>query len=300
MIYLYLATSAALVFNGAAMLVDPQAWFAAIPGVTETGPFNVHFARDIGCSYVVAGVGLLWRGFDPTRGWPAALAGAAFLVAHAGIHLLEVTLGGHHSSAPLIDVLAVYVPALLITWLALPGEHQYLLDQLEPLKWLLRRRVQSFENTFGYDGGYMHEILDTSLPAFLRFGAMEGLAKHREEVPVDAWYAAKLVAAISEDCGPCTQLVVDMAEAEGVAPDLLAALVSGDVASMDADTALGYRFATASLDHDFSAHTLREEIASCWRAGCRVTCPHHGGIPRLSGGQIRNGSRADLHAGTRR
>ncbi len=264
MIYLYLVIATALTVNGGAMLIDPQAWYAAVPGVTETGPLNVHFVRDIGISYVVAGLGLLWRGIDPRRGWPAAVAGATFLLAHAGIHVLEMFAGAHHASALLVDILAVYLPALLVAWLALPGEPNALIDQLGPLKSILRRRVQSFEETFGYDAGYMHEILDTSLPAFLRFGMMEGLAKHREDVPVEVWYAAKLVAAVSEDCGPCTQLVVDMALGEGVSPDLIEAIVKHDVDAMDADTALGFRFATASLAHAIEANALREQIAARW------------------------------------
>ena len=270
MIYLYLATAAALILNGAVMFIDPQAWYTAIPGVTATGPLNAHLVRDVGCIYAVAGAGLLWRAFDPVRGWAAALAGAAFLMAHAGVHLLE-TLNGHHPAAPLVDIFGVYVPAALVGWLALPGERKYLSDQLRPLKSLLRRRVRAFEETFAYDASYMHEILETSLPAFLRFAMIEGLAKHREDVPVAVWYAAKLVAALSEDCGPCTQLVVDMAEREGVSPQLLEAIVTGDVEAMDIDTALGFRFATASLAHDFAANALREEIATRWGARAVVS-----------------------------
>lgn len=253
------------------MLLDPQAWYATVPGVTESGPLNVHFVRDIGCSYLVAGLGLLWRALDPARGWPAAVAGAAFLLAHAAIHVLEVSVGGHHAVAPFVDIAAVYAPALLVAWLALPRAGQDLLGQLGPLKSLLRRRVQAFEKTFGYDAGYVHEMLDISLPAFLRFGLIEGLAKHREDVPVEVWYAAKLVAAISEDCGPCTQLVVNMAQREGVSEPLLRAMVAGDVADLDEDTALGFRFATASLAHDVSVHALREEIAARWGARAVVS-----------------------------
>lgn len=38
----------ALAANGIFMLVAPENWYFAVPGVTSTGPFNQHFLRDIG------------------------------------------------------------------------------------------------------------------------------------------------------------------------------------------------------------------------------------------------------------
>jgi hypothetical protein len=37
---------------------------------------------------------------------------------------------------------------------------------------------------------------------------------------------------MAEDCGPCTQLAVTMAEQEGVAPEILRAIIAGDVHAM--------------------------------------------------------------------
>ncbi len=39
--------------NGLWMLAYPLRWYKAVPGVTGTGPPNLHFIRDIGCAYVV-------------------------------------------------------------------------------------------------------------------------------------------------------------------------------------------------------------------------------------------------------
>src|SRR5215831_10035016 len=49
-----------LAANGLAMLEVPANWYAMVPGVVDTGPFNVHFVRDIGIAYVVAGAALVW------------------------------------------------------------------------------------------------------------------------------------------------------------------------------------------------------------------------------------------------
>jgi uncharacterized protein YjeT (DUF2065 family) len=80
------AVDLAFMSNGIFMLVAPAAWYRLVPGVAETGPFNPHFVRDIGCAYLVAGSALLWLSLDE-RARPAALAGAAFLAVHSLAHI---------------------------------------------------------------------------------------------------------------------------------------------------------------------------------------------------------------------
>jgi len=46
---------AALQANGVFMLVAPDNWYFAVPGVTTTGPFNPHFVRDIGLIFLLIG-----------------------------------------------------------------------------------------------------------------------------------------------------------------------------------------------------------------------------------------------------
>ena len=64
-----------LASNAVWMLAGPASWYVRVPGVTEAGPANMHFIRDIGCAYLVAGLGLLWLAARPALAWPAALAG---------------------------------------------------------------------------------------------------------------------------------------------------------------------------------------------------------------------------------
>lgn len=132
------------------------------------------------------------------------------------------------------------------------------------LKAFLHQRLRRFEAEFDYDMGYVHELLEISRDAFLRFYRFMGMARYREDVPAAAWHAARLTATLAEDCGPCAQLVVTMAEREGVPPELLRAVVAGDAAAMDDSTALGWRFATAVLAHDPEADALRDRIRQRW------------------------------------
>jgi uncharacterized protein YjeT (DUF2065 family) len=107
----------ALTVNGLAMLLAPAVWYAAVPGVSETGALNHHFIRDVGAVYLVAGLAMPWFALDAAAR-PAAQAGAAFLVMHAIVHLWDAAAGREH--ALLVEVPAVFLPAILAVWIVWP------------------------------------------------------------------------------------------------------------------------------------------------------------------------------------
>lgn len=139
------------------------------------------------------------------------------------------------------------------------------------LRWMARRRLAAFERAFDYDTGYMREMLDASWAGFMRFSAAAKMATLREDVPLDAWYAAKLSATMAEDCGPCTQLVVRLAEADGVSAAVLRGILEGDEHAMGHDAALAQRFARAVLAHHAEADALRGQIVARWGERAVVT-----------------------------
>jgi hypothetical protein len=106
-------------FNGLAMLVAGSLWYDTVPGVSETGPFNPHFVQDIGVAFLVAGLALAARAWRP-RYWPAAVAGASFLAAHALIHL--VMIAGGHSHHAAFDLMAVVLPSAAALYSAFPSQ----------------------------------------------------------------------------------------------------------------------------------------------------------------------------------
>jgi hypothetical protein len=132
------------------------------------------------------------------------------------------------------------------------------------VKWLLHRRLAAFEREHEYDASYMHEVLDTDLRAFLKFGRAVGLGTYRKGVPADVYTAAGLTSSIQADCGPCTQIGVGLALRARVSPATIAAIVTGDVAAMSPEVALGVRFARAVLARDAAADEHREEILARW------------------------------------
>lgn len=132
------------------------------------------------------------------------------------------------------------------------------------LKAILARQIDRFERLWGYDAGYMRQLLAASPGSFIRFGLVSGMVDAKA-APVSAVAAAKLVGTLAEDCGPCTQLVIDMAAAQGAPPDVLRALLAGEEAAMGADAMLAWRFARASLARDMeAADPLRDEIVARW------------------------------------
>ena len=132
------------------------------------------------------------------------------------------------------------------------------------LKWLMNRGVAAFERQWNYDAGYVHEIIGASPRAAWMFSRAANIGKYREDVPPAAWAAAAITAVRSEDCGPCTQLGVSMAERGGIDAKVLRAILTEDAAAMPDDVKLAWQFTRATLDHDPSADQYREAIINRW------------------------------------
>jgi hypothetical protein len=109
-----------LMANGLVMLGLSAEWYAIIPGVPQTGPFNPHFVRDIGVAYLVAGAALGWFALDRAAR-PAALAAAAFLALHAAVHLWDAAAGREHAHQLLVDLPMIFLPPLVAIWIVWPS-----------------------------------------------------------------------------------------------------------------------------------------------------------------------------------
>lgn len=132
------------------------------------------------------------------------------------------------------------------------------------LRAVLARQIDRLESRWSYDADYMRHVLRAAPGSFLKFGLVAGMVDAKA-APAAALAAAKLVGTLAEDCGPCTQVVVDMATAETVDPAVLRSVLAGDEAAMGPDAALAWRFARASLARDLdAADPLREEIVARW------------------------------------
>lgn len=112
-IALAVALGGAAIANGMYMLVAPESWYVAVPGVTTTGPFNQHFVRDIGLVFRFLGGAFLLgavRAAARVVSWAAA---SVWLSGHALFHFWEVTVGICVPSALARDFPAVTLPAVI-------------------------------------------------------------------------------------------------------------------------------------------------------------------------------------------
>jgi hypothetical protein len=103
----------AAVANGVYMLVAPESWYFAVPGVTTTGPFNQHFVRDIGLIFVFLGGAFLLGAARPDLRVIFWAAPSIWLSGHALFHFWEVAVGICGPSALARDFPAVTVPAII-------------------------------------------------------------------------------------------------------------------------------------------------------------------------------------------
>lgn len=134
------------------------------------------------------------------------------------------------------------------------------------LTWMLNRWLDGFEREYRYDASYMREVLAADPVALLKFALGSLYSRHRvPELPVAAFSAAALASALHEDCGPCAQLGIAMAERAGVPTADLRALVRGDPHGAGDDASLGFRFARSILRReDEEADGLREDVRRRW------------------------------------
>lgn len=132
------------------------------------------------------------------------------------------------------------------------------------LKALIKNRLAAYERDFGYDAGYVREILDIDVGAFLRFAKLTSISSYARDLPPEAEFAAKIVGTMAEDCGPCTQLMVTTAERAGVSSETLQAILRGDDAALGPDAKLAVMFSRAVLQRDPEADTWRARARERW------------------------------------
>jgi alkylhydroperoxidase family enzyme len=107
-------------------------------------------------------------------------------------------------------------------------------------------------------------MLSESPSAFFKFASVMKASSHREVVPVEASFAAKIVGALAEDCGPCTQLCVDMALEAGMSKDQIEAVLRRDPRAMHDTTRLAFKFADAVVHRSADDAEFRDAIRAQW------------------------------------
>lgn len=133
------------------------------------------------------------------------------------------------------------------------------------LKWFVKKQLEAFARKWNYDTGYMREIVDEAgVDAVMPMQALQKLGSFRGGVPLATYYAAGLTSSKHADCGPCLQLGVSMAEAEGLDPEILRAILREDDTALSKETRLGVEIARSTIARDGSGEEARAEVLRRW------------------------------------
>jgi len=136
----------------------------------------------------------------------------------------------------------------------------------------LHAQVRKFGRAFRYDVTYFHEIVEVSPGAAIGLSRLPGFYKYRgPKAGMAVWTGALLASTLEGDCGPCAQLVIDMALANGADPDSLQACAEGRPKEAGA-MGLGFRFAMLAITADPAADDLRREIEGEFGKKAAVSC----------------------------
>lgn len=123
------------------------------------------------------------------------------------------------------------------------------------LRPLVMGRIAAFERRYRYRMDYARQLYDASPAAFWQLAKLFGIAGGVPGLSPAMLVAAKFAATRREDCGPCAQLVLDLALEAGVPAAALRALVAGDATAMPEDMRLAWRYAEAALARDPESET---------------------------------------------
>ncbi len=107
------------IVNGIEMFLFPSAWFfKLVPGVPETGAYNMHLVMDGGTFFLAVGVGLVVAALNPRRNAIAVAVAAVAGVMHSALHLYSHAAGLLSTEHLVTELLGIYVPAILLIAIA--------------------------------------------------------------------------------------------------------------------------------------------------------------------------------------
>ena len=128
------------------------------------------------------------------------------------------------------------------------------------ISWFIARKLDTFEAHYDYDATYMRELLGLGLSVLSPFHKATALGNFRRGVSAAAWHAAKMVTLQAEDCGPCLQLVVQMAAEDGVPAEVISDVLHRRLHRLPTEVALAVRFVDAVRARAPEADAIRAEL----------------------------------------
>jgi hypothetical protein len=102
--------------TGLYISVFPLVFYETGPGVSDTGPYNMHFLRDVGFAFTVSALGIAYGLRRKLK--PLLVFGTAWLAMHGLFHLILWFMHPSFEGA-VNDLVLVVLPAAVATYLGL-------------------------------------------------------------------------------------------------------------------------------------------------------------------------------------
>lgn len=125
---------------------------------------------------------------------------------------------------------------------------------------VVKSKIRSSEKRLGVSMDYLRHMYEHAPNAFWKFSKMMPAAQYREKLPAAPYHVARLVATQHEDCGPCVQIVVNLAKEDSVEPAILQAALAGKVEELPESLQDVYRFAEAVVTANGDDELYRERL----------------------------------------
>jgi len=107
------ALVAYFLLTGLYIAVLPEIFYQNAPGAAATGPYNMHFIRDVGFAFLTSSVAIAYGVYAGIK--PVMVFGALWLLLHGLFHIsLWILHGMQLDSAAVIDMVLVSLPALAV------------------------------------------------------------------------------------------------------------------------------------------------------------------------------------------
>lgn len=116
------------------------------------------------------------------------------------------------------------------------------------------------EKKLGESIEYVRHIVRVSLPAFFRLAMFFPFAAYRRRLPVAPLHVARIVATRDEDCGTCVQIEVNVARKDGIAAEIIRAVLDDRPQDLPEDLADVYHFSKGVVEATYGEGALRERI----------------------------------------
>lgn len=128
---------------------------------------------------------------------------------------------------------------------------------------LMTRMIQAMEKQLGVEAPYAYHLRDVAPARLWRFSMIKVVEGNRNITSREVYHAAGLGSAMAEDCGPCVQIHVNLAQKDGVAPDILRNLVAHNLAAVPKDVADAFQFGQVVSKGEM-ADDYRDAVRAKW------------------------------------